>query len=423
MIKMAEGVKKAVKGRCQVRILLLTAGSRGDVEPFVALGQRARERGHDVRLGVTREFVDQVRAAGLDVATLEGDFADLVAQQGVSAWAALRSYRTVVAPMMGAVLRSAVQAALALRPDIIVHHPKVLSAPVAATRLGVSHVLVEIVPTLTPTRAFPAAGVTTVDLGPLNPVTYRATAAASGMFAATLRAIRSELDLPARGPLPPPRLTLVPISTALLERPADWPKTTQITGAWHHAGVGPTAASELDDEVEAFLDRGEVMYAGFGSMAAGDPRARARAVIEAARATGRRVLLATGWGGLAAPEDLVTGDDVLVRRALPHTAVLPRCTVAVHHAGAGTAHAVVRAGTVSIPVPFLADQPFWAAQLHRRDLGTAPVLPRRLTTAALTNALESLPTPTAAARAAQAMAREDGCGTALGLLEQVAHAR
>lgn len=406
-----------------MRILLLTAGSRGDVEPFVALGLQALERGHEVCLGVTREFVDPVRAAGLDVATLEGDFAGLVAQQGVSARAALRSYRTVVAPMMAAVLRSAAEAALAFRPDILVHHPKVLSAPVAAARLAVPHVLVEIVPTLTPTRAFPAAGVTTVNLGPLNPVTYRAAAGASRMFAATLRSIRSDLDLPVRGPLPPPGLTLVPVSTALLERPADWPQTTQITGAWHHAGVDPSAAGELDAEVEAFLDGGEVVYAGFGSMAAGDPAARARAVIGAARATGRRALLVTGWGGLAVPEDLVTGNDLLVRRALPHAAVLHRCAVAVHHAGAGTAHAAVRAGTVSIPVPFLADQPFWAALLHRRGLGTAPLPPRRLTTAALTKALESLPTPAAAARAAQMMASEDGCGHALRLIEQVAHAR
>lgn len=217
--------------------------------------------------------------------------------------------------MMTAILRSAAEAALEYAPDVIVHHPKVLSAPVAAARLDVPHVLVELVPTLTPTRAFPAAGVTTVDLGPLNPVTYRAAAAASGMFAGTLRTLRADLGLAARGPLPPPELTLVPVSTVLLERPPDWPATTQITGAWHHAAA------------------------------------------------------------------------------------------------------------VSVPVPFLGDQRFWAALLYRRGLGTAPVPPSRLTAAALTEALGSLPASTVAARAAQVMDREDGCAMALGLLEQVAHAR
>ena len=67
-----------------MRILLLTAGSRGDVDPFVALAQHAAARGHEVRLGVTREFTEQVRAVGLDAAALDGSFADLIARQGVS---------------------------------------------------------------------------------------------------------------------------------------------------------------------------------------------------------------------------------------------------------------------------------------------------------------------------------------------------
>src|SRR3954463_10459995 len=143
-----------------MRLMFLTAGSRGDVDPFVALARRARAAGHEVRVGVTREFADHVRGAGLDVAVLDGDYSALVAAQGVSARAALRSFRTVVRPMMVAILRSAADAALDFRPDVLVHHPKVLSAPVAAARLGIAHVLVEIVPTINPTRQFPAAGVT-----------------------------------------------------------------------------------------------------------------------------------------------------------------------------------------------------------------------------------------------------------------------
>src|SRR5690349_14001347 len=135
-----------------MRIMLATAGSRGDVDPFVALALRAQSGGHDVRVAVTREFAGRVKAAGLDAAVLDGDYSALIAAQGVSGWAAMRSFRTVVAPMMGAILRSAAQAAHRYRPDVLVHHPKVLSAPLVAARLGIPHVLVEIVPTLTPTR-------------------------------------------------------------------------------------------------------------------------------------------------------------------------------------------------------------------------------------------------------------------------------
>src|SRR3954462_2401836 len=212
-----------------MRMMFMTAGSRGDVDPFVALARRAQSAGHEVRIAVTREFVGRAEAAGLDVTGLDGDYSALVAGQGVSAWAALRSFRTVVRPMMAAILHSAATAALDYRPDVLVHHPKVLSAPIAAARLGVPHALVEIVPTITPTREFPAAGVTAHDLGRLNPLTYRLAAGAAGMFAGVLREIRTGLGLPARGEVPGPVLSLVPVSPTLLARPADWPGSTHIT--------------------------------------------------------------------------------------------------------------------------------------------------------------------------------------------------
>jgi sterol 3beta-glucosyltransferase len=113
------------------------------------------------------------------------------------------------------------------------------------------------------------------------------------------------------------------------------------------------------------------------------------------------------------------GADVLVREAVPHAEVLARCAAAVHHGGAGTAHAAVRAGVVSACVPFLADQPFWGALLHRRGFGAVPVPARRLTAARLGAALAVLPDPAAVRTAARAMAAEDGCGTALAILEQL----
>ena len=399
-----------------MRILLLTAGSRGDVEPFIALGRRAQREGHDVRLGVTREFVDGVRSRGLDVVALDGDYEALVAAQGVSALAALRSYRSTVAPMMAGILRSAARAAVDHRPDVVVHHPKVLSAPLAAARLDVPHVLCEIVPTVTPTRAFPAAGTTGTDLGPLNRLTYRAAAGAAAVFAGALRDVRRDLGLPREARVPAPARTAVPVSPALLTRPDDWPATVRLTGAWSD---GPDPGPEPDPELDAFLAAGDVLQVGFGSMAAGDPLARGRAVIAAARQHGYRVLVVTGWGGVAVPPEM-DGRDVLVRRSVPHARVLPRCAAAVHHGGAGTVHAVVRAGAPSVVVPFLGDQPFWGRLLHARGLAAAPVPARRLTGHRLGAALASLPDAAAVRAVGARMAHEDGCGAALALLAEVA---
>jgi sterol 3beta-glucosyltransferase len=404
-----------------MRILLMTAGSRGDVDPFVAFGRRAQRDGHAVRLGVTRDFVATAEAAGIDVAPLDGDYQALVKAQGVSAMAAMKAYRSTIAPMMASILRSAARAALDYRPDVIVYHPKILSADLAAAHLGVPSVLVETVPVVTPTREFPAPGVVGRDLGPLNRLTYKAGAAAGGMFGGVLKEIRAELALPAKGALPGHVRSLVIVSPSLLERPRDWPETTVITGQlYEHADDAsaegkPAADAEMDD----FLAEGDVLYAGFGSMASGDAAARGRVIIEAARSSGKRTVVATGWGGIAVADDL-RGRDVLVRREIDHASVLPRCVAAIHHGGAGTTHAVVRAGVPSIVVPFLADQPFWGRLLARAGLGSAPIRASRLTVERLTTALDGLAPREAIAPVAARMRSDDGCGSALAVLAEVA---
>lgn len=398
-----------------MRLFLATAGSRGDVEPFLALARRARDEGHEVRLAVTREFEDTVRAAGIDTSVLDGNFADLVAAQGVSPWAAVRSFRTTVGPMMDRILRSSVAAAVHFRPDVIAHHPKILSAPLAAAHLDVPHVLCETVPVVTPTRRFPAPGVVSRDLGPLNRATYQAAAAGEAMFRGSLRDLRVQLGLGPNDEVPVRARDLVAVSPTLLSRPADWPSATVLTGQWYEPAADVAGS---DRDLDDFLAGGPVVYAGFGSMATGNPEARARAVVGAARDLGLRTLVVTGWGGLALPGDL-RGPDVLVREAVSHASVLPRCTVAVHHGGAGTSHAVVRAGTPSVVVPFLGDQPFWATLLHRRGFAAAPVPARALSRERLRVALSQAPEQGAVASAAASMRHEDGTGRAMAELAAV----
>jgi sterol 3beta-glucosyltransferase len=108
---------------------------------------------------------------------------------------------------------------------------------------------------------------------------------------------------------------------------------------------------------------------------------------------------------------------VLAVRTVDHAAVLPHAHVALHHGGAGTVHAVARAGVPSVVVPFLGDQPFWAGVLHRRGIAPPAVRPRRLTVR-LRHALdEAGGMRDAAAAVGREMAGEDGTGRALGLLE------
>ncbi len=363
-----------------MRILILTGGSRGDVEPFAALARAAVHRGHTVRLGVPDNSGTDL--SGIDVESLRIDFAALIPSNDPSPLRAARALRTTIRPAMKRFLAAAVRVALAFHPDLIVYHPKVLSAPLVADALGVPHVLVEMVPSMTPTRAFPAPGVASVSLGPLNPATYAVVRSAAAMFSGEVAAVRTLLPRPSRSRATPPAATLIPISPELLPRPSDWPASVHLTGAWHQEMSG----QQLAPAVEQFLDQGPFVYAGFGSMVAGDPAARAAIIIDAARKRELRVLAVEGWGGLRVP-DSHHGDDVLAVATVPHGPVLPRATVAIHHGGAGTVHAVAGSGVPSIVVPFLADQPFWGRRLFELGLAPRPIPQKKLTPSRMDGAL------------------------------------
>lgn len=400
--------------RRTIRALLITAGSRGDVEPFTALARALGAAGHSARVVIPDG--SGADTAGLDTGSLGVDFGALVQAQGVSPLAAMRSLRERVRPAMRTILETAVREALAFRPDVIVSHPKILTAPHAADALGIPHVLIEPVPSMTPTRAFPAPGVVNVGLGPFNRLTYGAVHAANAMFRSEIADAAALLPATSRAASPSPyTASIVAVSPQLLTRPDDWPANVHLTGPLRD--TNPPAV--VDARVAEFIAGGEFVYAGFGSMVAGDPVARTVAVVRAARRNGLRVLIGTGWGGLQAVPSL-DGDDVLVVASVPHDAVLPLATVAIHHGGAGTVHAVARAGIPSIVVPFIADQPFWGRTLHARGLAPRAIPYRRVderrTHEAIVAAAECR---SAATSVAAAMRDEDGTGAAVALLESV----
>ncbi len=393
--------------------MLLTAGTRGDVEPFAALARLATARGHDVRLAVPDD--SGVDLSGVDAASLELQFGRLLPASSTP-WSLLRHLRREVHPAMRRMLAAAVRETVAFTPDVVVHHPLILSAPMVAGALGVPRVLVEFSPVATPSAEFTAPGgpTATRDLGEYNRSTYAVPRAAARLFDRDVA--RAAAQLPGGlDPLPraPSAATLMAASPALLPRPRDWPERVHLTGAWNDLA----AAASIDPAIAGFMSGGDYVVATFGSMAAGNALSRGRAVIEAARANGLRVLLLTGWGGLEVPFGMV-GADVLAVRAAPLDAVLPGATLAIHHGGAGTSHAVARAGVPSVVVPFTADQPFWAVRMHQRGIAARPIPAGRLTAATLAAAIaHARSMRPRAQRVGSAMREERGLDAALRVLE------
>lgn len=393
-----------------MRILLLTAGTRGDVEPFAALGRRAVARGHRVRLVAPDNSGAEL--TGVDVTSLGVDFRRLIETHGVSPARALRRFAGVVRPLMRDVLVNAARAAMEDRPDIIVSHPKILSAPLAARALDVPHVLVETVPALTATSAYPAAGTFPRTMGPLNRLSYSLARGAEAMFRRELDEVAKMVGEGSRT-APAPGATLLPISPAILPRPVDWPTSVHLTGCWSDA----RGRERVDPRIETFMGGGPFVYAGFGSMATAGAAERGEAVVRAAREQGLRVLAATGLGGLEVPRGL-HGPDVMVVESVPHAPVLRRADAAIHHGGIGTVQAALGAGTPAVVVPFIADQPFWGARLHERDLAPAPIRAGRLSARKLSAALRSLDRyRPGVTDVAAAMAGENGMDNALDVIE------
>jgi sterol 3beta-glucosyltransferase len=211
--------------------------------------------------------------------------------------------------------------------------------------------------------------------------------------------------------------TLYGYSRHVLPRPADWPAEHQVTGYWFlDAPDDWTPPPDL----AAFLAAGEPpVYIGFGSMGSRDPGATARLAVEALARAGRRGILAAGWGGLTATDLPAT---IFPLGAIPHAWLFPQMAAIVHHGGAGTTAAALRAGVPSLVVPFGLDQPFWGRRVAELGVGPSPIARGALTARGLANALRDTLADGAirhrAAALGRAISAEEGIGTAVTLIER-----
>jgi sterol 3beta-glucosyltransferase len=401
-----------------MRILILTAGSRGDVAPFTGLGQRLQQAGHRVALAAHDRFADLVRECGLEYRALPGDPVELVRAR--TAAPSPEAARSVFAGFLDD-LGEGVIAAAAAGADILLtaFGPAPLGRLVAEA-FGIPSVGVYLTPGV-PTREFPPPG--WPDDGHLSPAGNLAAgrtmlARTGSLYADVLRRLRTRLDLPggAQAPSPPENWPICHgFSPVVVPRPADWPTNVHVTGYWWPAR--PPGWQPPDVLVD-FLGSGPPpVFVGFGSMTASHERLNDVVAVAVQRA-GVRAVVQSGWAGLGP-----AGDDLLLVGDLPHDWLFPRTAAVVHHAGAGTAAAGLRAGVPAVPVPFLVDQPFWGDRLHRLGVAPHPLPLHELTADTLTDALRScLDRSTYRQRAtelAQPIRGEDGPAVVLSLITEL----
>ncbi|MQA88161.1 MAG: glycosyltransferase [Streptosporangiales bacterium] len=404
-----------------MRTLLITAGSRGDIQPFVALARGLASAGHDAVVAGPRRFASVAADHDVPFAPLDDRWLDLqdeLADKGArAAFTAARAAKSLLRPMFDDIAAAAERGA-----DVVVYHPKTLVGPHVADKLGVPSVLASLIPLYLPTAEFPSPVFPVRLPRALNRASWRLAGAVETPFRGLVRAWRSEsLGLPGRSPSLARRAADGPPlhawSRHLLPAPADWPPGAAPTGFW---SLPAPATWTPPDRLARFLKDGDPpVYVGFGSMVNRDPEDLTRTVLGAIRRTGRRAVLATGWGGLRPGDE---PDGVLVLREAPHDWLLPRTALAVHHGGIGTVAAAMAAGVPQIVRPFLGDQTFWGWRVHGIGVGPAP-LTGRLTPDRLAGAIDRAKSEPGYAERARAVAAklsaEDGVAAAAAAIERL----
>jgi UDP:flavonoid glycosyltransferase YjiC (YdhE family) len=215
---------------------------------------------------------------------------------------------------------------------------------------------------------------------------------------------------------------LMGYSPLVLPKPEDWDDWLHVTGYWFHDHGREWVPPR---ELAHFLDSGPPpVFVGFGSMSNRDPGGTTRLVLNAMAACGQRGVFQAGWGGLR-QADLPEG--VLTIGAVPHDWLFPQMAAVVHHGGAGTTAAGLRAGVPTVVVPFFGDQHFWGQRVNDLGLGPPPVPRKRLTAERLARALQVALGDEAvrdnAARMGAAIRAEDGVGRAVEIIERYVHDR
>lgn len=412
-------------------ISIVASGSRGDVQPYVALGKGLKEAGYHVRLLASDDFETLVTGAGL-VFCSTGEGIEAALQS--DAWRKTiesGNFLAILARMRTEMQRGAARIAqrmpgLLVGSDLIVTGMAGMTGVFSIADMLKIPVMEAYVFPFTPTQAFPSPLVPNLPVGGVfNRLSFHAMQQLLWQSSKVADVkTRQVLGLP-KGSFWGPFRSLArrsdPVvygySQHVLPRPDDWPPQQYVTGYWF---LDEPSGWTPPPNLLAFLDAGDPpVYIGFGSMGNRNPQEAGQIALDALARSGQRGILASGWGGLQ-PADLPPTVHLL--SSIPHSWLFPRMAAVVHHGGAGTTAAGLRAGVPSIIVPFMGDQAFWGQRVAKLGVGPLPIPRKQLTGKRLADAIsEAVANATLRQRAndvGQQLRAEDGIGTAVAVVDR-----
>ena len=404
-------------------VTLLASGTRGDVQPYVALGIALRDAGYHVCVAAHDAFAPLVKNWDLEFFSLGENPSDLFAARenenalraGRNPFTTLRAsftYWRNARPVYAQLVQRAWQAAQ--NSDALIFGLPTFWASELASAQNIPGIQAFLQP-LTPTRAFPC---------PLLPVTRSFGAFGNRVSYAlvwttlrwawrdALQTGRRDLHIAPSFAANAPTTTLYGLSETFVPRPRDYAPQQHITGYWFL----PERAYAPPDALEAFLRAGAPpVYLGFGSITPYAKQNMVAILTELSRKTRLRFVIPRAfWHAALARENFFAVDDV------PHAWLYPRVRAAIHHGGAGTTASALRAGIPQIILPMYADTFFWGSRVFATGIGPRPLPAADVSADALAYRIEeTLQSEQIAARAralSKKIARENGALRAVELL-------
>jgi len=416
-----------------MQITLLAIGSRGDVQPMIALGAGFKGAGYDVQLGAPANFQNTIEQHGLDFFSIAPDFTKVMASE--------TGYRMMTAGekaivYLDCIVKIAQTFSEQLKEstwnacqgtDAIIFNPFSQIGHLVGKKLKIPTWSTWIYP-IGRTRHFPLVGTPTwLSLGKAyNRSTYFIYELIGkyylgGLFEEWRQWLKLK-PMPFLGYFEELNRDQIPFlyaySEHVIPKPRDWPAWFSVTGYWflnHLPDWHPPSG------LKEFLACGPPpVYAGFGSMRDRDAEKLAHLILQSIKLCGQRAILAKGWGGLDSSQ--LVDNDIFFIDKIPHDWLFPRMAAVVHHGGAGTTAAGLRAGVPAVIVPFSGDQPFWANRMATLGVAPKPIPYAKLSATKLADAIQTATTDQQikkrAASLGEQIQAEDGVARAIEAFER-----
>ncbi|KAG4910618.1 hypothetical protein JHK87_056734 [Glycine soja] len=412
----------------RLQIVILVVGTRGDVQPFLAIAKRLQEYGHHVRLATHDNFKTFVKSANVDFYPLGGDprilagymarNKGLIPSGPAEISVQRKQLKAIIDSLPPACTAPDMETGVPFRAQAIIANPPAYGHVHVAEALAVPLHIFFTMP-WTPTYEFPH---------PLARVPQSAGYWLSyiivdlliwwGMRRIINNFRKTTLKLAPIAYFSMYRGSISHLPTSymwsphVVPKPSDWGPLVDVVG---YCFLSLASKYQPREDFVQWIKKGPPpLYFGFGSMPLEDPKGTTDVILEALKDTEQRGIIDRGWGNLGNLAEL--SDNVFLLEECPHDWLFPQCSAVVHHGGAGTTATGLKAGCPTTIVPFFGDQFFWGDRIYEKELGPAPIPISQLNVENLSNAIRFMLQPEVKSRAmeiAKLIENEDGVAAAV----------